>query len=313
MKIPWGRGLCATKAKSCQVVRELGTASIKVPIKVATTATVVDGLHQARRRSGAYRRGAMTTNFSCLRSALRHRPLPAAPPVFTALFGMMNGCGGGPLPATGCRCGRRGHGQHERHCREHDELHGRGGSAPSPCSVEAWARRYGDAEDQWARALAVDEACNLYVAAHVTSSIDFGGGPLKGTNFHSGDALANWTRRGGPLVSVAREQRRRHRASPRSPWTAREPARDRDLYGHLRPRRRAGGLWRQERRLRGQAGRPGQCPPGCAITRRRTASMASALASRSIRRETSWSSGRSAALPISGPARSWPRARTSSS
>lgn len=65
-----------------------------------------------------------------------------------------------------------------------------GGGGTSPCSVTPWAKRYGDAEDQLGLAIAVDGACNLFVAASVTSGVDFGNGTLQGTKFYTGSTLA---------------------------------------------------------------------------------------------------------------------------
>lgn len=68
---------------------------------------------------------------------------------------------------------------------------GPGGSGGAPaCPAAPWAKRYGDAEDQIGTAIAVDGACNVLVAANVTSSADFGDGPVKGTKYYAGSTLA---------------------------------------------------------------------------------------------------------------------------
>lgn len=78
---------------------------------------------------------------------------------------------------------------------------GTGGSS-SPCPVDSWARRYGDTEDQFAEALVVDGACNLYVAARVTSAVDFGNGPLQGAKFYAGTTLAKLNSTGEAVWST---------------------------------------------------------------------------------------------------------------
>ncbi len=76
---------------------------------------------------------------------------------------------------------------------------GSGGSAV--CPTGAWAKRFGDAEDQRGHAVAVDAACNVFVAATVVSTIDFGDGTLKGTKFYEGSTLAKLDAHGDAVWS----------------------------------------------------------------------------------------------------------------
>ncbi|KYF90251.1 nucleotide-binding protein, partial [Sorangium cellulosum] len=51
----------------------------------------------------------------------------------------------------------------------------------APACEEVWSRAFGDANGQYARAVAVDADRNVFVAGQMEGTVDFGGGPLTAT------------------------------------------------------------------------------------------------------------------------------------
>ena len=76
----------------------------------------------------------------------------------------------------------------------------------APCSKLDWAKRFGDADEQWGFGIAFDPAGDVMVTGQFRGSIDFGDGPLTTTGdgavfvakLAGADGAPRWSREFGP-------------------------------------------------------------------------------------------------------------------